>query len=206
MPVFNNNSSLGWQPPEDQVLDAAAKLREELIQVNVSLLKEGALEQAQLITNILQSLRNIEDIYRKVVSEDSSPSRGSERARPTPGDSLGDHEADPDSYPQFLRRGQQIVKIGLKRGSHDTYEQKLPRHRFEEVREVLVALSREDRTFQAKTPIERSSAPSYQVYLLLGALEQEGVIDSPSRGLYRFPRPLSEEDFEKLWREIPGES
>ena len=69
----------------------------------------------------------------------------------------------------------------------------------------MIDLSKAATEFEAKRPIDRVSVPAYQVYLLLNVLERQGVVKTPSRGKYRFPRPLSSGDFEAVWTRVPEE-
>jgi hypothetical protein len=199
--------------PSTAVAHAVATLLRELTAVNVGYLERGDFERAQEFTGLLRDLKRLAD---RVLALDSSDRPTSLEAlasaeEPTPAPtSVGDRGFQPvqspsNAFPRYVRRGETVVKIGLKRDQNHVYEQKLPRAQFEEVRDVLIELSRTGAEFEAKRPIDRANAPAYQVYLLLGILEEQKVVDVPSRGKYRFPRAMSVADLEDAWRRIPEE-
>lgn len=189
------------RPSIRSVLVALASARDELRGVNVRFLEEEDFGRAQEVTALLQDLKRLEDRVGQVEAAEGASTRADQPMR-----IVDEGEANGAGAARYFRRGDVIVKIGQKRGQTGTYEQKLPRRQFEEVRDVLIDLAQAGAEFEAKRPIDRATVPAYQVYLLLNVLERQGVVKTPSRGRYRFPRPLGKADFEAVWARVPEDA
>jgi len=98
------------------------------------------------------------------------------------------------TYPRYVRNGEILVKIGQRRDRKGTYEQKIERSEFAEIVRALREVGGGGASFEASAVIQQVKLPSYQVYLAMGFLQENGLLDSPTRGQYR----LSAENSSKL--------
>lgn len=189
-------------------LDAMGPLRRELTQLNVDLLQQAEFGRAQQVTRLLQETCELEERIRTVVADNGHATAATRASSPPPtpgGPEFGTLVANPDDYPRYVRRGDLLIKIGLRRDKTDTYEQKLPRKEFNAIREALLPFARSGEVFEAPQVIGRAKTPSYLVYLLLGLLQVAGFIVSPSRGKYSFKRTVDAPALDGVWTTVPAE-
>lgn len=200
-PAQNSKRSKGNHP----ALGAMEPLRRELTRLTVGLLERGDFGRAQQVTRLLQETSELEDRIRTVVVGDETGSSTGELAsagsRRVPVESKP--VADADGYPRFVRRGDVLVRIGLRRDKSETYEQKLPWKEYEAIRDALLPFAERVKTFEAPEIIDRAKTPAYLVYLLLGLLQGTGYVVSPSRGSYRFSQVSDAAALDAVWTHLP---
>ena len=105
-----------------------------------------------------------------------------------------------DDYPKFLRRGEEIVKIGWSKRSKSEYQHKAPRR----VVSLLTAAIAEraasgslvvaNELIPLADPSDGTEIPDYQVYVCLAWLRHETLIEQEGRQGYMVNDPSS---FEK---------
>lgn len=147
--------------------------------LNIDLLERKQYARAQEATRLLEQLERIEEQARAL-------ERGDEvrEARPGPIAGTAGPRLPADEFPKYERVDESLVKTGLRRDKHDTYEQRMPR---DEVAEVLAAISELASTkkrFNAKAVKDRVDLADYKIYLVLGLLDHLGWMSTPQRGTY----------------------
>jgi hypothetical protein len=111
--------------------------------------------------------------------------------------------ARPQTYPQYLRDGERLVKRAWSKKERQPYEHKAPR---EAVTVLLAAIRKvkgEQRPFEAADimPLSRENGeeyPSYQSYLALGWLRQVGAI-AKGRAGYLLKKGWNDERVAQEW-------
>lgn len=159
----------------DAIFHPLSKLKEAVTEQSVRSLRTERFPEAQAFLQIGQELKELETRLRSLVN--GAPPTQATPAEPPP--------RSPKTYPRFARNGEILVKIGQRRDRKGTYEQKVGREEFDAIVRVLREVGGEKASFEAGEVIQRVQVPSYQVYLVIGFLQEHGVLDSPTRGQYR---------------------
>lgn len=112
-------------------------------------------------------------------------------------------------FPRFEREGDWLIKIGWSKRERTEYEHRAPRH----VIHVLIAAIRAKRgegsRFAAADiwPLKESARreiPSYQAYLALAWLRQEGIIIKEGRDKYSLkPAAATPDRIAEFWEALP---
>lgn len=168
MPTASESNAL-FQP--------LSKLKEAVTEQGVQSLRSERFPEAQAFLQIGQELKEIESQLRSLIN--GAPPTQVTPADPTP--------RSPKTYPRFARNGEMLVKIGQRRDRKGTYEQKVGREEFAAIVRILREVGGEKPSFEAGDVIQKALVPSYQVYLVMGFLQEHGVLESPTRGQYRLP-------------------
>lgn len=112
-------------------------------------------------------------------------------------------------YPQFLRDGDRLVKIGWSKKTRTTYEHKAPRAVVEALVAAVQRRKGENAVFQASDvmPLKdslREEYPSYQSYLALNWLRDVGAIRKRGREGYVLKKgAVTAEALVTLWELLP---
>lgn len=115
-----------------------------------------------------------------------------------------------DSYPKFQIDGDKLVKIGWSQRDRRAYEHRAPKAVVAQVCEALSRRSARGRRFRMEEVLpelgaEMAPIPSYQAYVTLAWLRNEGVVERDGKDGYRVRNgPLSNERLEKLWNSLSG--
>jgi hypothetical protein len=114
-----------------------------------------------------------------------------------------------NDYPQFVREGDSLVKIGWSKSEGKTYEHKAPHGVLQALMKSLVrAGSRGNRfTVEALLPLKDTTAgseiPDYQTYLTLAWMRVLGLVTQHGRQGYSLPPGLDlERESERQWGEL----
>lgn len=97
------------------------------------------------------------------------------------------------AYPRFVRRGDQLVKIGWSKREKSEYEHKAPRQVALALARVATEAGRDGRIFQINTllpltnPVDGTEIPDYQVYLVIAWWRSVGLLDQHGRQGYSIP-------------------
>lgn len=97
------------------------------------------------------------------------------------------------AYPRFVRRGDQLVKIGWSKREKSEYEHKSPRQAALTLARVAAAAGKDGRIFQISAllplsdPKDGSEIPDYQVYLVIAWWRSAGLLDQHGRQGYSIP-------------------
>jgi hypothetical protein len=106
-----------------------------------------------------------------------------------------------------VKRGDAIVKIALNAEKTGTYQQRLQRREFEQIRDATLDLvARRDFHFNAKSAVARAKVPPYLVYFVLRLLVSRGLVTEFSRGRFKTTRGLSASDLDEVWEQVEEEA
>ncbi len=154
---------------------ALARLRVSVTEEGIELLRGERFPEAQALTQISQELKELEARLGGLLGNGAAgaSAESASAGRPT------------KAFPRYVRQGDMLVRIGQRRDRKGTYEQKIARSEFEEIVQALNRIAGEKPEFEAPDVIKSVSCPAYQVYLVLGLLQEGGHLESPRRGRYR---------------------
>jgi hypothetical protein len=116
-----------------------------------------------------------------------------------------------DEYPRFLRRMDQLIKVGWSKRKKAEYQHKAPRQVLDAVVGLLGAASaqRERVAIPDLLPLraadDGAELPPYQVYVCLAWLRTIGLIEQHGREGYTVPRPDTlPKDAAAAWEALEG--
>lgn len=101
--------------------------------------------------------------------------------------------ASRSAYPRFVRRGDQLVKIGWSKREKSEYEHKTPRQAALVLARAATEAGKDGRIFQINAllplsdPKDGSEIPDYQVYLVIAWWRSAGLLDQHGRQGYSIP-------------------
>jgi hypothetical protein len=102
-------------------------------------------------------------------------------------------------YPRFFRSGSTLYKEGLRQDGESVYLQKVERGAFDEICRSILD---QNRRFKPAKLIKETEHPSYQVYILLNAMQEAGLVENPERGIYRLTPRAKECEPAGFWQAI----
>jgi len=106
-------------------------------------------------------------------------------------------------YPRFVRRGNELVKIGWSKGEGKEYQHRAPHGLLVALRQSLLDASRHRRLFRMDA-LSAQSAPGYQAYAWLAWLRSAGLVKQHGRQGYSVVKPASfEADVDRVFAEVP---
>ncbi len=115
----------------------------------------------------------------------------------------------PEGYPQFVREGESLVKIGWSKSEGKTYEHKAPKGVLRALVKALLRVGVGGGRFTAdvllplKDSVGGSEIPDYQTYLTLAWLRSTGLITQHGRQGYSLPAGFDlERESERQWGEL----
>jgi hypothetical protein len=97
------------------------------------------------------------------------------------------------TYPRFVRRGDQLVKIGWSKREKSEYEHKAPRQTALALARAAAESGKDGRIFQInallplRDPTDGNDIPDYQVYLVIAWWRSAGILDQHGRQGYSIP-------------------
>jgi ornithine cyclodeaminase/alanine dehydrogenase-like protein (mu-crystallin family) len=113
-------------------------------------------------------------------------------------------------YPQFLRRGDHLVKIGWSKREKSEYEHKAPRQAALALARAVAEVGKDGRIFQVNAllplidPKDGSEVPGYQVYLLVAWWRGAGLLDQHGRQGYSTANASQmQKAVESAWMKLP---
>jgi hypothetical protein len=113
------------------------------------------------------------------------------------------------NYPKFIRRGDDLIKIGWSKKEKKVYQHKAHRGVIDVVVAALVKVGQGNKIFitdklmAAIEPSDGNPVPEYQVYVALAWLKHTGLIDQHGRQGYSISSPLRlVSDVEVYWQRI----
>jgi hypothetical protein len=173
-----------------QVLLAQARqLESQIQQAAFEMLREdGSYEQSQQLLLVASDVRKLASRLEEVATGRVKPSVHTSASAQTPTASQRARKAASTKYPIFYVADGRLIKIGKgKQKSAKEYRHEAPRRSFDAVarwiEETTLSGARE---WFARTADEQLSdqVPTYQVYLIIAALQKAGVVRSVRRGWY----------------------
>lgn len=164
----------------------ARELEAEIQSVAFSLLRdEGKYDEAQQLLVVASDVRRLEGRLDEIVSGRPKRAAAEEKPRST---SARSRKGASSKYPIFYVAGGRLVKIG--RGKQKTakeYRHESPRSAFDVVARWIesAGMSGSQEWFARAADEELSGqVPTYQVYLVIAALQHAGVVRPVRRGWY----------------------
>lgn len=161
-----------------EISGALSRLRAAVTEEGIAMLRAERFSDAQTITQIGQELKDLEARLASVIGNGSAPASATSMPANRPA----------RAYPRYVRQGDMLVKIGQRRDRKGTYEQKVTKAEFDEIVEAFRRIAGEKSEFEAADVTADVKSPAYQVYLVLGFLQEGGLVESPARGKYRLDR------------------
>lgn len=107
--------------------------------------------------------------------------------------SVAEGKATRPIYPRFVRRGDQLVKIGWSKREKSEYEHKAPRKAALVLAKAAAEAGKDGRIFQINAllplsdPKDGTEIPDYQVYLVIAWWRSAGLLDQHGRQGYSIP-------------------
>lgn len=196
-----------------RIQEAEAVLREALRRLNA--LIEGASSSHHYSDVVI--LAGYGDALAKLLGDNpvspsaSTPTQASTRESFRTGEDIKQvlQVAKPESYPRFVRDGNQIVKIGWSKKNSDEYQHRAPRRVFDLfIRQAQEKLSEgEPFTMETLLPLKEDSGetiPAYQAYLILAWLRSHHVIEKRGNEGYVAQLDLmAPKKVQEFWRQLP---
>lgn len=117
-----------------------------------------------------------------------------------------------DEYPRFMRRGDELVKIGWSKSDHAEYQHRAPRRAVDAVVARLNSLGVKNEPFSSddlgtlKDPKTGGVFPIYQIFVALAWLRKLRLVQQEGRKSgYTLRRDLSlDEEVAKAWNLLPA--
>jgi hypothetical protein len=110
-------------------------------------------------------------------------------------------------YPRFMRRGDELVKIGWSKSDRKEYQHRAPRSLLVALRQALLDAGKRRKLFTMdalERQLSSSGAPGYQAYVWLAWLRSAGLVKQHGRQGYSVVKPATlEKDVEQAFAEIP---
>jgi hypothetical protein len=135
------------------------------------------------------------------------PARG--RGSAVRGRRVSNGKAPKGEYPQFLREGEELVKVGWSKRKRSEYRHKAPKRLVMLVARAIerAAVNGErivmEKAFPVSDPELGGDVPSYQAYLTLAWLRKEKLINQHGRqGYSLIDDSAIEENFEQRWNRL----
>lgn len=197
------------EPSIQRVVTQARELESEVQRVAFEALQvEGDYERSQQLLVVASDIRKLGIRLEEVISGKAKPIRtgARESSATSSRKSRTRAETSGKKYPVIYVSDGRIVKIGKgKLKTAKEYRHEAPRSAYEVVarwiEETTIAGSRE---WMAKTADEALSdqVPTYQIYVVIAALQAVGVVRSPRRGWYSISDSAG--DLDEWWRLLEG--
>lgn len=98
-------------------------------------------------------------------------------------------------YPQFYRRGSELIKVGWSKKAKAEYQHKASREVVALVAKAIADRAAEGSVFDSqgliplRDPKSKTEVPGYQVYLCLAWFRSEELVEQEGRQGYRVPSP-----------------
>ena len=132
----------------------------------------------------------------RAVADIAASGKASQPSAVVTGEPVGSTSARPVSrkksadYPRFLRRGEDLIKIGWSKKEKKEYQHKTPRKAVDVLVAMLMKVGDGGKVFStekilpATEPTDGTPVPEYQVYVALAWLRHIGLIDQHGRQGY----------------------
>jgi hypothetical protein len=169
------------------------------------------------LERIAATARKVSDLASEWLASDAPGSGTDEADAATP---FSSPEAAPSrmrgtrptagrGYPRFMRRGDELVKIGWSKAGRKEYQHRAPHSLLVALQKALLDASRARKLFTMDT-LERylaaNDVPGYQAYAWLAWLRSAGLVKQHGRQGYTLVKAATfETDIEKALVELPAQ-
>ena len=115
-------------------------------------------------------------------------------------------ESEDARYPRYFLRDGSLVKQGQQRASGGVYEHMVPRDRYDQILEPLIATARsKKRTFSISYIQKSLDCPLYMIYAVVAMLVRQGLLYRARKGAYAFKAAETfEKDAVNIWDTLGG--
>jgi hypothetical protein len=183
---------------ENALNEAEAALRE----LAAEAAQEGQYDELGVLADVAQRVGDLARSLARVPSVDSDdvPQRQTPRRR---------KRGSTSQYPRFSRAGNLLVKTSWSKKKRDEYEHKAPHNAFLWMTQALTAADavRRPVPMDDLLPVladDGQEIPSYQAYLALSFLREQGIVTQVGRSGYKLamPGPEAEAAARKAWEAL----
>ena len=187
------------------------KTKEELVLVISTAMKENKLDEAERILNYLRQMPNI-DFLSKSNEYNKESDTGFENLVQLTSKKAGNEKSKlAGKFPKFIRRNDDVVKIGWSRKENSTYEHKADLKTVGATVKKIIAIGKKGAVFNAFTLLPISingiTVPDYQAYLILKWLVHGGLVKQHGRKGYSIVDSSNfEMNVNKMWEGLENES
>jgi hypothetical protein len=109
----------------------------------------------------------------------------------------------PMKLPHFFIDGNKLAKIGPSRDG-TTYQHNVVREHYDLMIKQLETLARDSKTFETLDFLSRCDIPKHEPLIILGVLEERGLLASVRRGRWSFVEPARfAADAQTVWNALP---
>ncbi|MDZ7790369.1 MAG: hypothetical protein U5L08_07750 [Xanthomonadales bacterium] len=147
-------------------------LKRELKEANVEALDRDAFTTSRDLAGVMEQLSRLQIRARALYRGGTDPAEAATVPLPS----------QEGSFPRFFRSGRILYKEGLRQDGESVYVQKVNRDAFEA---IFRSIADQKRKFKPAKLIKDTNQPSYQVYILLNVMQEQGLLENPERGTYR---------------------
>ena len=164
-----------------------------------------------LLGRLTRWARTVGELVREAANaEPSNPDPGVSRLEPASRPTRRKPRGTNSAYPKFVRRKDQLIKIGWSKKSKREYQHKSPQSVTACVCDALIRIAAASKLFSTEElfPVfapDDTEIPSYQAYLCLAWLRHEGLVTKEGRQGYAVPDPknLVNSAVEPRWLALP---
>lgn len=161
-----------------KAVKALAKCEADLRALVASAADSGDYDAVLRITSWAKQISSMSGGAPTSVPEKRPATEGTKKATPRP------------AYPRFVRRADQLIKIGWSKREKSEYEHKAPRLMALALARAAAEAGKDGRIFQINAllplsdPKDGSEIPDYQVYLVIAWWRSAGLLDQHGRQGY----------------------
>lgn len=202
----------------DRVVGALRACEEELRKLAAEAAAQGDYDALTRLGNTARTVAEISRDWQTApqARDTVQPDAGLTARQAPEAASLGaapgrDHstKAARGAYPRFIRRGNELVKIGWSKGDRKEYQHRAPHSLLVKLRQALLDAGKRRKLFKMDV-LERQlssiGAPGYQAYVWLAWLRSAGLVKQHGRQGYSIVKPATfEEDVNLAFAEVPAQ-
>ena len=169
-------------------------------------------QQADFIFTLAKEADDLRRKVREVANRVSSDYIDHESKKPSGAKAKKEDEATEQfrrrkgDYPKYLRRGNSLVKVGLRKDRKSEYKHIVPEHEYKRVVEKVVTTGRKEKEFATDDLLMDFDGSSYHIYIVLSLLRQKKVVEMVRRGTYKLGNKPVPSAVENIWKSLPEEA
>ena len=167
----------------------------------------------QSVVRIAAWAQVVSDLVKKAPEAMTTPSATPEHTTSTPAgpkvDGSPKRAVATDSYPKFLRHGDQLVRIAWSKKEKKEYQHKMPYAVLQALVASMAETAADGRVFSTDQflPLrdaDGAEVPNYQAYVGIALIKKMALIDQHGRQGYSIPRMAEFKDaVEAVWQKLP---
>ena len=197
------------------VVAALRCCEEELRKLAAEAAAEGDYDTLARLGNTARTISEIGREWRTPLAQDNAESDATpvtrEAAAPPPGGAvrtrLGRGAARHGTYPRFVRRGDELVKIGWSKSDRKEYQHRAAHDLLVALRQALLDAGKRRKLFTMDAldrQLSSSGAPGYQAYVWLAWIRAAGLVKQHGRQGYSVVKLATfEKDVDQAFAKVP---